>query len=495
MTTQNLPAAHDLLDALLELRRAVSSEGDQTFNYWRAQIQRRSFLINARNLALYLALRRRDLRGLQSDLMPWGLSSLGRSESRVLENLDAVIATLGELCEEQRAPLPTRPRLSQFLRGSRLLRHETEAVFGAYDSERRVRIMVTLASETAENYDLVRDLVNAGMDCARINCAHDSPRRWEAMIAHVRRAEQEIGRPCKIAMDLGGPKSRTANVLHSGKGRVYRGDRILMTPATPDEQHDLTYPTQFRCTLTEALTQLEVGAQVWIDDGKIGTVIEEIRPEGIVLLVTRARDKGEKLKEDKGVNFPGTDLQLNPLTEKDLSDLDFIVQHADILNYSFVQTPDDVALLQDEIAKRTLHPRRLALVLKIETAKAVKYLPELIVRAGGLQPIGVMIARGDLAVEIGYERMAEIQEEILWICEAAHVPVIWATQVLESLAKDGRPSRAEMTDAAMAERAECVMLNKGDYIIDAVKILDSVLRRMQAHQSKKTAQLRALRSW
>ncbi|MEL6325669.1 MAG: pyruvate kinase, partial [Cyanobacteria bacterium J06626_23] len=121
--------------------------------------------------------------------------------------------------------------------------------------------------------------------------------------------------------------------------------------------------------------------------------------------------------------------------------------------------------------------------------------PELIVNAAGRQPFGVMIARGDLAVEIGYQRLAEMQEEILWICEAAHVPVIWATQVLENLVKTGTPSRAEMTDAAMSERAECVMLNKGPYITDAVKILDDVLTRMQAHQLKKTPQLRALQSW
>jgi len=106
-----------------------------------------------------------------------------------------------------------------------------------------------------------------------------------------------------------------------------------------------------------------------------------------------------------------------------------------------------------------------------------------------------MIARGDLAVEIGYQRLAEIQEEILWLCEAAHVPVIWATQVLENLAKKGIPTRAEITDAAMAERAECVMLNKGDYIQEAVTILDDVLHRMEAHQSKKSPRLRALHLW
>jgi pyruvate kinase len=138
---------------------------------------------------------------------------------------------------------------------------------------------------------------------------------------------------------------------------------------------------------------------------------------------------------------------------------------------------------------------RLAIVAKIETAIAVSNLPELIVHAAGKHAFGLMIARGDLAVEIGYQRLTEIQEEILWICEAAHVPVIWATQVLESLVKDGAPSRGEMTDAAMAERAECVMLNKGPFIAEAIAILDDVLTRMEAHQSKKTPQLRALHSW
>jgi pyruvate kinase len=103
-----------------------------------------------------------------------------------------------------------------------------------------------------------------------------------------------------------------------------------------------------------------------------------------------------------------------------------------------------------------------------------------------------MIARGDLAVECGFERLAEVQEEILWICEAAHVPVIWATQVLETLAQEGMPSRAEVTDTAMGHRAECVMLNKGDHVLTAVRVLEDILRRMQAHQVKKRAMLREL---
>ena len=132
-------------------------------------------------------------------------------------------------------------------------------------------------------------------------------------------------------------------------------------------------------------------------------------------------------------------------------------------------------------------------MLKIETTTAFEHLPSLLLAAMRGERVGVMSARGDLAVECGYERLAEIQEEILWFCEAAHVPVIWATQVLESLAKKGVPSRAEVTDAAMGERAECVMLNKGPHLVDAVRVLDDILRRMEAHQSKKSARLRRLR--
>jgi pyruvate kinase len=150
----------------------------------------------------------------------------------------------------------------------------------------------------------------------------------------------------------------------------------------------------------------------------------------------------------------------------------------------------DVYELQSRLHE--LNGDHLGIVLKIETRQAFERLPNLILAAMRHHSVGVMIARGDLAVECGYERMAEVQEEILWVCEAAHMPVIWATQVLESLAKKGQPSRAEITDAAMGERAECVMLNKGPHIVEAVVALDNILHRMQEHQAKKTARLRRL---
>jgi pyruvate kinase len=220
-------------------------------------------------------------------------------------------------------------------------------------------------------------------------------------------------------------------------------------------------------------------------------MVESIDSAGVLVRIVSARPTGERLRCDKGINLPATDLKLPLLSARDLDDLAFIAEHADLVGLSFVRSPKDVLTLHGELAK--LGAEEIGIVLKIETQTAFEQLPKILLAAMRGPLVGVMIARGDLAVECGYERLAEIQEEILWVCEAAHVPVIWATQVLESLAKTGMPSRAEITDAAMGERAECVMLNKGPYLVEAVRTLDDILRRMEAHQSKKTPRLRSLR--
>jgi len=131
-------------------------------------------------------------------------------------------------------------------------------------------------------------------------------------------------------------------------------------------------------------------------------------------------------------------------------------------------------------------------VLKIETQRAFRDLPRLLIAAMRHPSVAVMVARGDLGVEVGFERLSEVQEEILWLCEAAHVPVIWATQVLEGLAKGGAPTRAEVSDAVMSSRAECVMLNKGPMIVPTVAFLSDILARMAEHHDKRMSLLRRL---
>lgn len=235
------------------------------------------------------------------------------------------------------------------------------------------------------------------------------------------------------------------------------------------------------CTLPEIFDDVKEGEPIYFDDGKIEGLIEEIASDYLGIKITYARDKGGKLKADKGINLPESDLKISGLTDKDKEDLKFVAENADAVNFSFVNKVSDVEELLSELKHSSTN---LGIIFKIETQKGFKNLPLILLKGMQTYPIGVMIARGDLAIETGWKNFASIQEEILRICEAAHIPDVWATQVLENLAKKGVPSRAEITDAAMANRAECVMLNKGFYISKAVKMLDKILRRMQHFQKK-----------
>ena len=247
------------------------------------------------------------------------------------------------------------------------------------------------------------------------------------------------------------------------------------------------------CTLGAALEATRVGHRVFFDDGRIGGRVVECRPGEVDVEITLAGAGGTKLRAEKGINLPDTSISLGGLTDQDALTLEFVAAHADIVALSFVNSPDDVTSLLAHLSR--LGRTDLGIVLKIETVHGFERLPDILLSAMVAERIGVMVARGDLAVECGFERLAEVQEEILWLSESAHVPVIWATQVLDQMARTGQPSRAEVSDAAMAGRAECVMLNKGPHVAGAVAALDSILRRMDSFQHKKTALLRRLTSW
>jgi pyruvate kinase len=485
-----------LLESVVTVRREVLAHGDALLNDWRPRMLRPTFQVAARNLALYLALRRNDLRPLQRRLMAYGLSSLGRSESHVLPALDALVAILSTACGTPMSERIAFPSETSFFQGEQTIAREAAAIFGPALHARDTRIMVTLPATAADNAAFAEAILRAGAECVRINCAHDTPEIWAAMIANLRLAEQAIGdgRRTRVLMDLGGPKVRTIRTRKHQQQRFIIGDTLLLVRDLKAKRHAKL--PRVGCTLPEVLDQLTVGTEVWIDDGQIGARVMEMIDGDALLTITHAPPDGKKIRADRGLNFPDLDLAIAALTAKDRDDLAFVACHADMIGYSFVQSATDVALLQDSLA-HMLSPDQPAptLVLKIETKRAVRNLPEIIVQSAARLPTAVMIARGDLAVELGYARLAEIQEEILWLCEAAQVPVIWATQVLESLAKQGEPSRAEVSDVVLAERAECVMLNKGPYIAEAVRWLDDVLLRMQAHQHKKSPQLRALGSW
>ena len=571
---------------------------------------------SARNLIHYLSLRQTDIRPLQESLERLGLNSLGRIEGHVLASLLAVIRALTRLSGRRWRDSSLAARVPvNFDNGDvDLLQARADELLGTTE-RRSVRIMVTMPSEAATNSELVYNLVAAGMDVMRINCAHDGPEQWQAMIENLSQAEVLLGKKCRIYADLAGPKMRTgslrpvgrvltlglkrdergemieparirlqavgseeqvsadgvdkvlpltggvlddakpgddlrvrdcrginrrlklvknkeghwlaesvkrvfvesgaeADLYRDGKlvarGKVgllpeigspltlVKGDTLILTRSQTPGTHErrdhhgrVVESASIPCSLEEAFDQVRPDERICFDDGKIGGMVQKNDGDRIMVrITTHGSAKGQRLAEGKGINFPDTSFIMPSLTEKDRADLDFVAQRVDMVGLSFVRGPEDVLALHELLV--ACGKPDLGVVLKIENSQAFANLPQILLAGLRTPHLGVMVARGDLAAEIGFDRLAEVQEEILWLCEAAHAPVIWATQVLEGMAKKHLPSRAEITDAAMSGRAECVMLNKGPFIVDTVLFLGNILERMQAHQNKKRSMLRRL---
>ncbi len=278
--------------------------------------------------------------------------------------------------------------------------------------------------------------------------------------------------------------------LAEGDSLILIRDGQCGSHALRDEDGHVLKPARIPCTLGAIFDSVKPSERIFFDDGKIGGCVESRTHDEVSVRITRTGVKGGKLRPEKGINLPDTDLLISALTEKDIADLAFVAKHSDVVGLSFVRTPADVIDLQGRL--RALGAEHVGIVLKIENRTAFQNLPQLLLAGQRWPSLGIMIARGDLAVEIGFDRLSEVQEEILWLSEAAHVPVVWATQILETLAKTGSPSRAEVTDAVASGNAECAMLNKGPYITQAVQFLSGVLERVEAHHMKKHNLLRKL---
>ena len=568
------------------------------------------YYASAKNLIDYMAIRHVDIRELQDQLACLGLSSLGRAEKNVMASVRAVQNALGRISAEADYEFDAERR--NFEQSDRRQKTHIEDILGPTPSSRDVRIMVTLPTEAADKYQLVCELINSGMDIARINCAHDDEATWMRMIDNIDRARNATGSNCRIFMDIAGPKLRTGNLLpgpgvlrvrpkrdslgrviaprrirfipegtqwsskksaaapvpqqsidYAGEGDVFlfkdtRGKRrklrvvrkdedgldlecyktayiatgtrlklvrqesgekisfrvgklppieepillnvgdtlVLHRDSTPGERAvvdadgTVVRPAHISCRQPEVFKFIAVGDSIHLNDGKIEGLVNIVSDDELGIEIRYAKETGSRLRGDKGINFPDSDIKLPALTDRDKANLGFVVNHADAVCLSFIRKPKDIIALQDELKKHSSN--RLGIITKIETVKGFNDLPRLLLASMRHYPAAVMIDRGDLAVECGWERLAEIQEEILWMCEAAQLPVIWATEVLDRETRKGRPSRAEITDAAMSQRADCVMLNKGPYILAAIKMLANILRRMQEHQHKKTPKLRKL---
>lgn len=435
---------------------------------------------SARNFIHYLKFRSLDIQDLQVALHNLGLSSLASSESHIVCQIQAVLQRLGKSYETTMCNENTLD--------NRALDEKTQKLFGKNQSS-LPHLMVTFDKTFAADVEYLQQLLDAGMNIARINCAHDDEETWAGMIANLRTAAEKCGRGCKVYMDLAGPKIRT-EILGKGrkKGHVKLEESAMFYLAEKTADFDKK-EIVIGCGISGIIPQLKTGDHVLFDDGALEARVEVVGDDIAKLALIRNSKSNLKLKAEKGINFPDSALEVSSLTAFDRECLPFVCENADIVGYSFVKTAEDLRQLQDLISDQPKHPK---IVLKIETPESVQNLPHLLLRGMKDDAFGVMIARGDLAVEVGFEQLSEIQDKILWLCEAAHVPVIWATQVLETLHKTGIATRSEVTDAAHAAMAECVMINKGGYTLEVLHALKDILSRNLEHHNKKTYNLRPL---
>ncbi|HZY38161.1 MAG TPA: pyruvate kinase [Mucilaginibacter sp.] len=436
---------------------------------------------SAVNLVDYLAVRSQNVESLQKKLHGMGLSSMASSESHIKAQLNNIMHWLGHDKQE--------PSEIDAESGLRHLEQNIHSLFGKPVRSDAPPIMVTFDTNFGEDFQLMCDLLENGMQVARINCAHDDEHVWAKMIFNLQKAMDKMNLPCKVYMDMAGPKIRTQIISKKPKHdtlKVELDQEVVLT----DESNPVKNKKCICCTLQGIVEKLRPGHRVYFDDGLFEAVVERIAGNYATLKITRISAKKPVIKSEKGVNFPDTPLQINPITAYDEQCLPFIATHADMMGFSFVNNAADMRQLQLQLAR--LNRPDLPIIAKIETNQAVNNLPAIILQGMQQNLTGVMIARGDLAVEIGFERMSEIQDEILWICEAAHTPVIWATQVLESMNKAGLATRGEITDAAHAAEADCVMINKGGHTIEVLKTLNNILRRSRKNNFKNRRLFRKL---
>jgi pyruvate kinase len=329
---------------------------------------------------------------------------------------------------------------------------------------RRTKIVCTIGPATEEE-SILRELILAGMDVARLNFSHSTLEQHAARAGRIRRLSAELGRPVAILQDLSGPKIRIGRIEEEGV-ELHSGDELELRPgqATGNKQVlFVDYP--------HLLEDLESGDRVLLGDGQV-----ELRV--IAVTETGARCKvvvGGQITSRKGINFPGGRLRLRSMTDKDWSDLEFGLKiGVDLIALSFVRAPEDVLEVKDFLHRRG---KDLPVIAKIERQEAIDRLEEILAVADG-----AIVARGDLAVETALERVPLVQKEIIRRCNRLGVPVVTATQMLRSMVENPRPTRAEAADVvnAVLDGSDAVMLSEetavGQFPVESVRVMDLLIR-------------------
>lgn len=333
---------------------------------------------------------------------------------------------------------------------------------------RRTKIVATLGPASREPEALLA-LLAAGADVIRINCSHASAEGIREAVARVRRAAMQLGRAVSILLDLQGPKIRTGDL--DQPLRLATGDLLCLVM----DEHFVAEGLRIGTTYTGMAGDVHPGDKVLFADGALSGVVVAVRPDEVDI---RIEDGGE-LGSHKGINLPGVAVSAPSLTEKDIADLAVgVAAGVDYVALSFVREATDVLQLRDELQR--LGSPELPIIAKIEKPQAVRNIEEILGHVDG-----IMVARGDLGVEVSLEKVPVLQKDLIRAANHAGVLVITATQMLDSMERNPRPTRAETTDVANAilDGTDAIMLSgetaTGRFPVRAVETMDRIAREVE----------------
>jgi pyruvate kinase len=335
----------------------------------------------------------------------------------------------------------------------------------------RTKIVATIGP-ASRSPAVLRQLIEAGVNVFRLNFSHGTHEEHSAVLGDVRTLSREMGLHVGILQDLCGPKMRLGPIPNDVVECPLGAEFSLVVNRTSESANELT------CSYRELPNDLKVGETVLFADGNVGMVVTAVEPDRARLKVTLPG----RLRSRQGLNLPGSNLAVKSLTDKDLHDLDWTARHADEVQFvglSFVRNPEDVANLRRELDARKCPAR---IVVKIEKPQAVRQLEAIVAVTDA-----VMVARGDLGVEMEVQRVPAIQKRAIALCNQTHRPVITATQMLNSMEHSSRPTRAEASDVfnAVLDGTDAVMLSGesaiGEYPVEAVATMRYICAEAEAY--------------
>lgn len=454
------------------------------------------------NMLRYITLRSHDLRKVHDNLSEQGITSLRSSESYVYRNITDALKLVFLLQGKEWIPKESIESMG-YKKSKKHIALNSNELFNKKERIHSTEIMVTIPVDAMSDEDLIRDLLRSGMEIARIDLSKGLLSEWLEIIEKIKQTSREIKSPCKILADLPKKELKIEDFRIIKKSmelknfiNIKSGDHIILSTQTLQanackygNNRELITPAILPVTNVNLNEVTNVGDRIILSKGHVKGIILSKSDHEIKVLIKQTHKPKSKIYANSPITVPDSNMAYKAF-DFDPNLVESIIDKVDIIGIAGLQSHKDVSSFLDN--SDILNLNKLGLIIHIDSNKAWLDLPMILIEALRHQKVGVMIDREQIGMDVGADRAVEVKDQILWLCESAHIPVIWSTNVLDNLIQSGISKPAEITDAAKAARTECVMLQDGPHVVEAVKLISTILLKMEQHSFKKKNLMRTL---